>query len=104
MDYGRVFEIYYGYNTAAEYEKKWYKNADEIAAFLGSINPFWSEEEWRKMMHEHLMLVNSKAVDILSGNYAAGIAVYDEIERQTLRMADMISKGIFNQFPNEFAE
>lgn len=133
IDFGRVFKVFYGFRAAskfstlltehltlaaalveaakagddqgaAEIEKKWYQNADEIAAFLGSINPFWSEEEWREMMHEHLKLVKAEAVDILTGNYSAGIAVYDEIERQTLEMADMMSKGIFKQFPCQFAE
>ena len=133
VDFGRVFAKYYGSKigsefskllrahlviaaqlveaakagdteAAAEAERKWYQNADEIAAFLASINPFWSEEEWRKMMHQHLKLVKAEAVDILTGNYSAGIAVYDEIEEQTLEMADMMAKGIFKQFPNRFTE
>jgi hypothetical protein len=30
--------------TADEIEKRWYANGDEIAAFLGSINPYWSRK------------------------------------------------------------
>lgn len=85
-----------------EIEEKWYKNAVEIAAFLCKINPFWSEEEWIKMMHEHLELVKTEAVYILTGNYSPGIVVYDEIEIQTLEMADMMAKGIFKQFHCRF--
>ncbi len=131
IDFGRVFEIYYGSKIASEFsnlltahlviakelvvatkagenqsaaeaEKKWYENADEIAAFLGHINPFWSEEEWREMMHEHLKLVKTEAAYILAGNYSQGIAVYDRVERQTLQMADMMAKGIFKQFHCQF--
>ncbi|MDD2234849.1 MAG: hypothetical protein PHZ11_08795 [Desulfitobacteriaceae bacterium] len=49
-----------------------------------------------------MKLVNSEAVDYLTGKYAAGVAVYDKIEKQTLEMADMMAKGIFKQFPNRF--
>lgn len=127
VDFGRVFEIYYGpkiasefcsllrshlviaaqlveaskngdLRTAAEAEREWYENADEIAALLGCINPYWSEEEWRRMMHRHLSLVKAEAAYILRGNYSAGIAVYDVIEAQTLEMADMMANGIYCQF------
>jgi hypothetical protein len=130
-DFGRVFEIFYGRKIAAKFtrllrvhlviaaqiveaakagdeeavarlERKWYANADQIAAFLARINPFWSEEEWREMMHTHLGLVNAEAVDILKGDYAAGVAIYDKIEKQTLQMADMMAEGIFKQFPEMF--
>jgi hypothetical protein len=84
--------------SAAEAEKQWYANADEIAAFLGSINPYWSQEDWRKMLHEHLALVKAEAVAMLTKDFEAGIEVYDEIERQALEMADVMAKGIIKQF------
>ncbi|MGE5396539.1 MAG: hypothetical protein ACM3MK_03260 [Chitinophagales bacterium] len=37
-------------------------------------------------------------VDYLTGKYAAGVAVYDDIEKQTLEMADMMAEGIFKKF------
>lgn len=88
--------------AAADAEKRWYANADEIAAFLGSINPFWSEHQWRTMLHEHLALTKSEAVNILTGKYAEGIAVFDQIEKQALEMADVMTCGIIWQFPNSF--
>ncbi|OPY56018.1 MAG: hypothetical protein A4E55_02339 [Pelotomaculum sp. PtaU1.Bin035] len=85
-------------SAAAEAERKWYANADAIAVFLGSINPFWSEEQWRRMMFRHLALVKAQAVNMLSGNYAASIAAYDENEIHTLGMADVMAEGIIKQF------
>lgn len=84
--------------TAAEAERRWYANADAIAAFLGRINPFWSEEKWRNLLHQHLAMVKEEAVEMLSGNYAASIAVYDQIEVQSLGMADVMAEGIIRQF------
>src|SRR5689334_12914009 len=54
--------------AAANAEKNWYANADEIAAFLGRINPFWSEKDWKTMLHEHLALTKSEAVAMLTKN------------------------------------
>lgn len=54
------------------------------------------------MLHQHLQLIKSEAVNALNKNYEARIAVYDKIENQSLQMADMLSKGLINQFPNKF--
>jgi len=87
---------------AADAEKRWYANADAIAAFLGRINPYWSEENWRTMMHEHLRLVKAEAVTLLQKDYKGNIDIYDEIEDQALMMADTLAIGIIRQFPSLF--
>jgi hypothetical protein len=126
-DFGKLFGVYYGNRigtrlrdlirehlviaaqlvkaakagdnkAAAEIEKRWYANGDEIAAFLGSINPYWSEEDWKKMYRTHLGLVKSEAVNLLTKNYSAEASVYDELEAQALEMADMMTQGIVKQF------
>lgn len=88
---------------AVKAERAWYKNADDIAEFLNSINPNLPAAEMREMLHEHLALTKSEAVARLSGDFARDIAIYDKIERQALAMADAITTGIVKQFPNKFA-
>lgn len=90
--------------AAADAERRWYTNADEIATFLSNINPNWSRETWMKMLHEHLSLTKSEAVARLTGNYAEDIATYDKIENQALVMADEMTNGIVKQFPNKFGK
>jgi hypothetical protein len=89
--------------AAAAAERRWYANADEIAAFLNSINPNLSEAALREMLHEHLALTKDEATAILTGRFARGIALYDRIEEQALEMADAISAGIIKQFPKVFS-
>ena len=89
--------------AATDAEKRWYANADEIATFLGSINPYWSREEWKSLLHEHLAMTKAEAVDILTKKYAEGIDEYDAIEKQALTMADLMTAGIIRQFPYSFA-
>ncbi len=88
--------------AAEDAERRWYVNADQIAAFLASINPFWSRKEWERMLHEHLVLVKKEAVDMLQGQYEASIQTYDEMEVQILEMADEMTRGIVKQFPRRF--
>jgi len=88
--------------AADDAEKRWYANADEIAEFLGTANPYWPAQEWKKLLYDHLAMTKAEAVDILTGNYADSIVVLDKIEQQALGMADFMTKGIVRQFPNAF--
>lgn len=83
---------------AAKAEKQWYANADDIAMFMSSINPYWPQQAVRDMLYEHLALTKAEAVAILSGEYVKSIGLYDQIERQALGMADIMSSGIARQF------
>ncbi len=87
---------------ATDAERRWYANADEIAAFLASINPHWSENEWRRMLHDHLAMTKTEAVDLLTHNDADSISIVDKIEQEALQMADIMTQGIVKQFPNRF--
>ena len=85
--------------AAAEIERRWYANADEIAALLSCINPYWSREGMTRMWHDHLSLVKSQAVARLKKDYRSDIAFYDEGERLLLGMADDFTCGIIRQLP-----
>lgn len=87
-------------NAAAQAEKQWYTNANEIAAFLAQINPYWSEQEWRRLLHMHLAMTKQEAVDYLNHDYAASVSTFDNIEREALEMADVMTNGIVKQFSN----
>ncbi len=86
-----------------EASKRWYANADEIAAFLSTANPkSWPLGEMKAMMKGHLDLTLEEASARLKGNWAADIAAYDKVQKQILHMADMLSMGIIRQFPGKF--
>ncbi len=85
--------------AAADAEQRWYANANQIAEFLGSINPNWSSEDWSAMMNEHLELLQENIMQMLEKNYEDSINGFDEVEAQALEMADMMAEGIAKQFP-----
>jgi hypothetical protein len=98
-----VTDLKSGNMTAAEdAQKRWYRNADDIAAFLASINPYWSQEEWRMMLYEHLRLLTEEVAARIAKDYEKNVATNNLIEPQALQMADVMTNGIVQQFPSLF--
>jgi hypothetical protein len=89
-------------NTATDAERRWYENADQIATFISSVNPYLPKRDVLAMLHEHLSMTKDEAVYRLNKEYEKDIELYDEIEEQILSMADALSAGIVKQFPNKF--
>lgn len=87
-------------NTAEvnKQRKLWYENAENIAKFLASINPFWSEHTWRELLFDHLRMTEDEAVFTLTGRYRESIKEYDAIQTKALEMADVMTNGIIRQF------
>ena len=81
----------------------WYKNADDIAAFLSSANPQnWPPDSMKAGMKMHLDLTLNEAVDELKGNYQASVDDYDKVHLHILGLADLLSSGIIKQYPDMF--
>jgi len=88
--------------TAAA-KKRWYENADEIAAFLHKANPdHWPLATLRSAMKTHLDQTLDEATHRLQGKYDDDIKDYDAIVHHILMMADTLSDGIVAQFPQKF--
>jgi hypothetical protein len=85
-----------------KYTKLWYKNADDIADFLSSANPNWSNSELKDMLHKHLDFVTTQAVSRLKKNWKADVDAYDKGEDHMIKFADILSEGIIKQFPDKF--
>ena len=80
--------------AVAQQRIKWYANADAIATFLGSINPYWNANTWGKLLYDHLKMTENEATQILRGQYDASIAEYDAIENEAIQMAQEMAYGI----------
>lgn len=126
-DFAKVLEIFYGkqkadtfqnlleehlkiaasiVNSAKEqnakaveqYSTLWYRNADQIAAFLAGINPCWAEDEWRNLLHDHLRMTADEVTARLSGEFSKDRLIFDMIWEQSLAMADYMASGMIRQF------
>ena len=88
--------------TINELNPLWYDNADRMAKAFASINPYYIEEDIKRMLYNHLDLTKREVALRLEGNYAEDIKNFDMIEKQALEMAQMFSSGIIRQFNNMF--
>ena len=88
--------------AAVEAEQNWYDNADQIAQFLSSVNPYLLESDVRDMFYRHLGLTKQEAVFMINKDYQKDIEIYDEIEKQAREMADAISDAMVKLYPNTF--
>lgn len=83
-------------------EQNWYDNADQIARFLNSVNPYLPENDVREMFYHHLDLTKQEAVSMINKDYQKDIEIYDEIEKQAREMADTISDAMVKLYPTAF--
>lgn len=91
-------------NAFKDANKRWFDNADEIAAFLSGANPNWKKNDMEKMMHDHLTLTTDEATARLKKNFADDVAAYDKVHDEILMMADVLADGIIKQFPEKFTK
>lgn len=78
-----------------ELNAKWYKNADEIAAALESINSkIYDKQKWIKLLYDHLDMTKKEVECRLTKKYNEDIKNFDEIEKEALIMAKEMAKGL----------
>lgn len=82
--------------------KKWYSNADDIAAFLSSANPNWDKKGLADMLYKHLELTTGEVVSRLKKDWDADIDSYDKGHLHMLMFADALTNGLVKQFPDKF--
>jgi hypothetical protein len=85
-----------------KYNKQWHQNADDIADFLSSANPNWSNKELKELLYTHLKMLTDEAVARIKKDWETNIISYDKGEDHIIKLADAITNGIIKQFPNKF--
>jgi hypothetical protein len=79
----------------------WYRNADDVAAFLAGANPKnWPLADMKREMKMHLDLTLQESLDRFGGKFAEDIRDYDRVHEHILGLADTLTRGIAAQFPD----
>lgn len=80
----------------------WYANAQQIADFLTKANPDnWPASATAPALKMHIDQTTTYAVDLLKGDFAKAIEDYDHAFDHMLELADILTDGIAEQFPDE---
>lgn len=87
-------------NTALS---NWNANAEDIADFLSAANPQqWEQAHLREEMKGHITQTTAYAVDLLQKDYPKAVTDYETAFTHMMHLADELSVGIANQFPDKF--
>jgi len=82
--------------------KRVHDNAKDIAAFLSSANPNWSEKELVTMLNEHLKLLTQETMACIEQQWSDDVKLFNAVFDQAMEMADALTNGIVKQFPDKF--
>lgn len=72
-----------------------YKNADERAAYLASINPFWDETQWKYLIYTFYNYSFQEITSLLTSD-PKNIDTFDRFLLYADTMGDYFSQGFFN--------
>jgi hypothetical protein len=94
-----------GHNDAMfqQADRKWDRNAEEIADFLSKANPNWPKATLVDMMKMHLTTTKDEVTARLNKNWEEDARAFDAVYDHILKMADALSDGIIKQFPERFS-
>lgn len=81
---------------------QWFKNADDIAAFLSKANPNWTKQALKDLLYKHLKMVTNEVVTRIQMNWDGNVKAFDAGLDHIIVLADALSSGIIKQFPNKF--
>jgi hypothetical protein len=84
-----------------KYNKEWYRNADDIAKFLSTANPNWSQKDLQDLLYMHLQLVTDQVTARVMKNWKVDILAFDKGENHIIKLADTLTEGIIKQFPEK---
>lgn len=83
-------------------DRRWHRNAQDIATFLSEANPNWPRADLLHMLNEHLALTTQEATLRLQRKWSEDTAMFDRIFDQAMSMADALSDGVIRQFATRF--
>jgi len=92
-------------NNQTAYEaanKSLFESANNIAAFENATIPKLAIEENDNLWRGYADLTINEATELIDGNYSASIDTLDVIEEQAALIADSLTNGIIQQYPEMF--
>lgn len=81
-------------NAANNLTQQLYQNVNNTAAFLSSINPFWTESEWKSILTSFTSMNIEQATALLTKDYVGYINIYDRIIALTNIIGDYFAEGL----------
>lgn len=71
-----------------------YQNADARAASISSINPYWSQDEWRNRLYNNIRSTLDESTMFLTGDYARNLDIFSTLMAQAESSSDYLAEGL----------
>ena len=72
------------------------RNADERAASVSKLIPYWTESEWRTRLYNNLRNTLETSTTFLTGDYARNLDIYSTLLDQAESASDFFADGLIN--------
>ena len=82
--------------------RNWDSNAAAIAVVLSTANPTWSAADLLDLLMQHLNLTREEVTAHLEHRRKRDVQAFDLVQTEILTLADTLTSGIVNQFPDRF--
>jgi hypothetical protein len=79
-------------------DRRWSRNAEDIAAFLAGANPNWPEGDLQDLLGQHLKLTKHEMLARLNEEWNGDVDRFDDILTEILTMSDALAGGLAAQF------
>lgn len=73
-----------------------YQNADDMAASISSINPFWDQDEWRTILNNLLRSTLDESTTFLTEDYARNLDIFSSLMYQAESASDTFAEGLLS--------
>jgi len=73
-----------------------YQNANDRAASVSSINPYWDENEWRTRLNNNLRSTLDESTMFLTGDYARNLDIFSTLMDQAESSSDYFAQGLLS--------
>lgn len=94
-------QIEHNVGVAAEVTRSLYRNAEETASFLASINPFWDKTTLRDRLYSYIRSTIDESTTFLNGEYDQNIDIFARILTHAENTGNEFALGLFHYIINE---
>lgn len=81
-----------------------YQNADDRAASLSAINPYWDQKEWSNRLYNNLHSTLDESTMFLTGNYARNLDIFSTLMAQAESSSDYLAEGLLDYLFKDWSQ
>lgn len=86
----------------ATVDGRWRENAGRLADYLAELNPYWGRDPTRALLDERVTWLQRQAAAQLEKDWATDIPTFEGAREHGRRIADWLSSGIIDRYPDRF--